>query len=257
MKADPRAVVDPKAEIADDVEIGPYSIVEADVQIGSGTRIGPHVVIKSHTRIGKDNRFFQFSSIGEEPQDKKYAGEPTLLEIGDGNTFREYCTLNRGTSQDLGTTRIGNNNWVMAYVHIAHDCIVGSEVILANCVTLAGHVHVGDYAILGGFAGVHQFCSVGAHAFIGNNCGITRDVAPYVLTGGQPPSPKGINSEGLKRRGFSSEGIQNIKRAYRLLYRSGAKLDEAKEEIAQLSESQPELKLLNDFLSTNRRSLLR
>ena len=254
---DPRAVVDPDAKLAEDVEVGPYSIIEGEVEIGAGTRIGPHVVIKNHTRIGKNNQFFQFSSIGEAPQDKKYDNEATLLEIGDGNTFREFCTLNRGTVQDLGATKIGNDNWVMAYVHIAHDCIVGDDVILANCVTLAGHVHVGDHAILGGFAGVHQFCSIGTHAFIGNNCGITRDVPPYVLTGGQPASPKGVNSEGLKRRDFTPDAIKNIKRAYKLIYRSGLKLEDAKQQLIQLEPEQPELSILVEFLNTNRRSLLR
>ena len=254
---DERALVDPKADLADDVKVGPFSIIESDVHIDSGTEIGPHVVVKSHTRIGKNNRFFQFSSVGEAPQDKKYDNEPTLLEIGDGNTFREYCTLNRGTTQDLGTTKIGNNNWVMAYVHVAHDCIIGNETILANNVTLAGHVHIGDYVIMGGFSGVHQFCSVGAHAFIGNNCAITRDVLPYVLTGGQPAAPKGINSEGLKRRGFSSDAISNIKRAYRLVYRSGEKLAEAQQQLKSLSEEQPEIGIMTDFIDQSRRSILR
>lgn len=217
---DDRAIIDPSARLGKDVSVGPFSIIDDDVEIGDGTQIGAHVVIRAGTRIGRNNRFFQFSSIGEDPQDKKYAGESTRLEIGDHNTFREYCTLNRGTAQDQGVTRIGNKNWLMAYTHVAHDCVLGDEVILANAATLAGHVQVGDYAILGGFAGVHQFCKIGSHAFVGNNCGITRDVPPYVMIGGPPAAPRGVNSEGLKRRGFSTQQLRSIRDAYRIVYRS-------------------------------------
>lgn len=214
-------------------------------------------MIRSGTRIGRDNRFFQFSSIGEDPQDKKYAGEKTYLKIGDGNTFREFCTLNRGTAQDDGVTQIGDNNWVMAYCHVAHDCKVGNEVILANAATLAGHVHVGDYAILGGMAGIHQFCKVGAHAFVGNSLGITRDIPPYVMVAGPPAAPRGINIEGLKRRGFSKEQIQNIRAAYRTVYRSDLRLEDA---IAALNEDlneKSELVPFVEFLQNTRRSILR
>ncbi len=254
---DERAIIDPAARLGDGVTVGAFSIIEADVEIGAGTRIGPHVVIRSGTRIGRNNRFFQFSSIGEDPQDKKYAGEATRLEIGDDNTFREFCTLNRGTVQDEGVTRIGNRNWLMAYTHVAHDCVLGDEVILANAATLAGHVHVGDYAILGGFAGIHQFCQIGAHAFIGNNCGITRDVPPYVMIGGPPAAPRGINSEGLKRRGFTGEQVRNIRDAYRIVYRSDLRLEEAIARLSENLDARPELQPFVEFLHNTKRSLLR
>lgn len=254
---DSRALIDPAARLGSNVSVGPFSIIEADVELGDGTRIGPHVVIRSGTRMGRNNRVFQFASIGEDPQDKKYAGEPTRLEIGDDNTFREYCTVNRGTAQDAGVTRIGNRNWLMAYTHVAHDCTIGDEVILANAATLAGHVDVGDFAILGGFAGVHQFCQIGAHAFIGNNCGITRDVPPFVLIGGPPSAPRGINSEGLKRRGFSASQLRNIRSAYKTVYRSDLRLEEAIKVLEQDLDEQPELLSFVTFLKNTRRSLLR
>lgn len=251
------AIVSPQASLDSTVTVGPYSIIEANVQIGAGTVVGPHCVVKGRTTIGENNRIFQFSSIGEDPQDKKYAGEDTLLEIGNGNTIREYCTLNRGTSQDEGVTRLGNNNWLMAYVHIAHDCNVGNETIFANNVTLAGHVAVDDYVIWGGFSGAHQFVRVGAHAFIANNAAITRDVPPYLMASGRPASPRGINIEGLKRRGFDSVQTRNIKNAFRLLYRSGLRLEEAREKIAELAVEQPELAIFAKFLEPSERSILR
>jgi len=252
------AVVDPGAEIGENVEIGPYSVIGAGVTIGEGTWIGPHVVLRGPTSIGRDNRIFQFASVGDEPQDKKYAGEDTRLEIGDRNTIREYCTINRGTSQDLGVTRIGNDNWIMAYVHIAHDCILGNDIIMANNATLAGHVHVGNHVIFGGFSGAHQFCSVGDHSFLGMYSGVSRDVPPYVTVSGNPGEPKGINAEGLKRRGFDRDQLRNIRNAYRLLYRSGMRLQQAIEEIGVLAQTQPELKILLDFLThESRRSIIR
>lgn len=254
---DPHAVIDPAARLAADVTVGPFSVIGAEVEIGAGSIIGPHVVIQGPTRIGKQNHIYQFASIGDAPQDKKYAGEPTGLEIGDGNTIREFCTINRGTIQDAGVTRIGNDNWIMAYVHIAHDCQVGDHTILANGVTLAGHVHVGDYAILGGFTKVHQFCHIGAHSFCGMDTGLNRDLPPYVMASGMPATPRGLNSEGLKRRGFTAEQLRAIKQAYRLLYRAGLKLEEAQAEIVQLAASAPEVQLFADFLRDSTRSIIR
>lgn len=253
----PTAIIHPGAKLADDVEVGAYSIIGEHVEIGAGTVIGPHVVINGHTRIGRNNRIFQFCSLGEIPQDKKYAGEPTRLEIGDHNTIRESCTFNIGTVQDVGVTRIGNHNWIMAYVHVAHDCQVGNNVILANCTQLAGHVTIGDYAILGGFTGVHQFVKVGAHIITGVSTVLLQDVPPYVMASGNPSVPHGINSEGLKRRGFSSASIMAIKRAYKALYRSGLSLDEAKAAIqSQLAEF-GELQPLVDFLAASTRGIIR
>ncbi|MEJ2139592.1 MAG: acyl-ACP--UDP-N-acetylglucosamine O-acyltransferase [Gammaproteobacteria bacterium] len=251
------AIVSPEASLDATVTVGPYTIIEKGVRVGAGTVIGPHCVLKGRTTVGENNQIFQFCSIGEAPQDKKYAGEDTSLEIGDGNTIREYCTLNRGTAQDKGVTRLGNNNWLMAYVHIAHDCIVGDETIFANNVTLAGHVTVDDYVIWGGFSGAHQFVRVGAHAFIANNAAITRDVPPYLMASGRPASPRGINIEGLKRRGFDSVQTRNIKNAFRLLYRSGLRLEEAREKIAELAQQQPELTIFATFLEPSERSILR
>jgi len=251
------AIVSGGAELHDSVTVGPYSIIEAGVQIGAETVIGPHCVIKGPTTIGERNRIFQFSSIGEDPQDKKYAGEETRLVIGNGNTIREFCTLNRGTAQDEGVTTLGDNNWLMAYVHVAHDCVIGNETIMANNVTLAGHVDVGDYVIFGGFSGVHQFCRVGAHAFIANNCAVTRDVPPYLMAAGQPAVPRGINSEGLKRRGFSPEQVRSIKDAFRLMYRTGLRLEEAREQIVAAVPQQEELAIFADFLESSERSFIR
>jgi len=243
------AIVSPAAELADSVTVGAYSIIESGVKIGADSEIGPHCVIRSGTEMGEQNHIYQFCSIGEDPQDKKYAGEETRLVIGNGNTIREFCTLNRGTAQDKGDTTLGDNNWLMAYVHIAHDCVVGNETIFANNVTLAGHVTVDDYVIWGGFSGAHQFVRVGAHAFIANNAGVSRDVPPYIMASGQPASPRGINSEGLKRRGFDAQQLKNIKAAFRMLYRSGMRLEEACEQILDIAKEQPELEIFGDFLA--------
>jgi len=253
----PTAIIHSGAKLADDVEIGPYSIIGEHVEIGAGTVVGPHVVINGHTRIGQHNRIFQFSSLGEIPQDKKYAGEPTRLEIGDHNTIREFCTLNLGTAQDVGVTRLGNHNWVMAYVHIAHDCQIGNHTIFANNTQLAGHVVIDDYAILGGFTGVHQFCQIGAHVMTGVGTVVLQDIPPYVTASGNPVAPHGINSEGLKRRGFSGDAVMAIKRAYKTLYKSGLSLEQAKEAILQQADTHPELHALADFLSRSERGIVR
>ena len=253
----PTAIVDAKAQLDSSVEIGAYSIIGGDVRIASGTRIGSHVVINGHTTIGSDNQIFQFSSLGEAPQDKKYAGEPTRLEIGNGNTIREFCTFNRGTVQDKGLTSIGDHNWVMAYVHIAHDCNVGNHTILANNSSLAGHVDMHDHAILGGFTLVHQFCKIGAHVITAVNTVVFKDIPPYVTAAGYDAKPHGINSEGLKRRGFSAEAILNIKRAYKTLYRKSLTLDEAKLELAKQLDDCPELSVLLEFLNNSTRGIVR
>ena len=219
------AILDPGAELDEGVVVGPYAVIGAGVRIGSGTSIGAHAVVKGPTVIGRDNRIFQFASIGEDPQDKKYRGEPTRLVIGDRNNFREFCTINRGTSQDQGVTSIGNDNWIMSYVHVAHDCVVGNDVIFSNNATLAGHVHVGDHVICSGFSAIHQFCRIGAHAFLGGFAAVTRDVPPYVMVAGQPTAPHGINSEGLKRRGFTPDQLRNLKEAYRILDRKSTRLN--------------------------------
>ncbi len=254
---DPRAIIDPKAKLAAGVSVGPYSVIGPDVEIGSGTVIGAHVVIQGPTRIGRDNRIHPFASLGGAPQDKKYAGEPTTLELGDRNSIFEFVTLNRGTAQDKGTTRIGNDNWLMAYVHVAHDCVLGDNIIMANNATLAGHVDIHDWAILGGFTKVHQFVRIGAHSFTGMNVDITRDVPPYVMVSGTPVEPHGINSEGLKRRGFTADQMRNIKNAYRVLYRSELRLEEALVQLKQLGESQPEVALMAGFLEASERSITR
>jgi len=253
----PTAIVDAGATIGDNVSIGAYSVIGAGVSIGVGTVIGPHVVIDGPTTIGKNNRIFQFASVGADPQDKKFHGEHVSLEIGDGNTIREFTTINRGTGDGGGITRIGHNNWIMAYVHIAHDCLVGSNTILANCASLAGHVHVGDHAILGGFSLIHQFCKIGAHAFTSMGSVINQDVPPYVTVAGSFAKPKGINSEGLKRRGFPSDRIMAIKRAFKTLYTAGLPLAEARAQIAEQSQTIDELKLLVEFIDASERSLLR
>jgi UDP-N-acetylglucosamine acyltransferase len=251
------AIVDPRARLGAGVTVGPYSIVDGDVEIGEGTGIGAHCVITGHTRIGRDNRIFHFNSIGEANQDKKYKGEPTRLEIGDRNTIREFCTMNRGTVQDAGVTRVGSDNWFMAYSHVAHDCVVGDNTVFANHATLGGHVHIGDWTVLGGFAGVHQFVRVGAHVMIGAASVVLQDVPHYVTVQGAPCSPRGINAEGLKRRGFGADAIAAIKRAYRALYRSGLKLEEARAAIARDAESHPELKPLSEFLAASARGIAR
>jgi UDP-N-acetylglucosamine acyltransferase len=254
---DPKALVSPQARLAADVAVGPFTVIGPDVEIGAGSWIGPHVVINGPTKIGANNKIFQFASLGDAPQDKKYAGEPTRLEIGDRNVFRESCTVNRGTAQDKGVTRIGDDNLFMAYSHVAHDCQLGSKLVLANLSTLGGHVEIGDWVIMGGLSAVHQHCKIGAHAFIANNAAVTRDVPPYVMAVGQPAEPHSVNSEGLKRRGFTPEQIRNIRRAYRLLYRSGTKLAQALEQLSASAESQPELRPFVEFIKRSTRSIVR
>ena len=251
------AIVSPDAELEDDVVVEAYAVIDAGARIGAGSWIGSHCVVRGNTTIGERNRIYQFCSVGEDPQDKKYAGEDTHLVIGNDNTIREFCTLNRGTSQDEGVTRVGDNNWIMAYVHIAHDCMVGNNTIFANNVTLAGHVKVADYVIWGGFSGAHQFARVGAHAFIANNAGVSRDVPPYIMAAGQPAVPRGLNIEGLKRRGFDSEQVRNIKDAFRILYRSGLRLEEAQEKLEERAQQQPELAIFAEFLKHSERSIVR
>ncbi len=253
----PTALIDPKAELAHDVEVGAYSIIGPKARVDSGSVIGPHVVIHGTTSIGRNNRIYQFCSLGEAPQDKKYAGEETRLEIGNDNTIREFCTFNRGTVQDGGVTRIGNDNWLMAYVHIAHDCQVGDHTIFANNSSLAGHVLVQDYAILGGFTLVHQFCKIGAHVITAAGTVVFKDVPPYITVAGYQAKPHGINSEGLKRRGFTAETITSISRAYKTLYKSGMLLGEAKQSIAEQRQECPELGILLEFLETTTRGIVR
>ncbi len=253
----PTALIDASAKIADDVKIGAYSIIESDVSIASGTEIKHHVTIAAHTDIGKNNRIFQYSSIGEEPQDKKYNGEATRTTMGDNNTIREYVTINRGTVDDLGETRIGNNNWIMAYVHIAHDCVLADNIIIANGTTLAGHVHLGDYVILGGFTKLHQFCRIGAHAFTAMDTGFQKDLPPYVMAQGNPAKPRIINAEGLKRRGFSQEDITALKKAFRLLYKSDLRLTDALVGMQKLADKHACVQLMVDFINSSSRSIVR
>lgn len=253
----PTAIISAEARIADGVKIGAYTVVGADVEIGAGCDIGSHCVFKGPTVLGPNNRVYSFASIGDDPQDKKFAGENTRLEIGIGNTIREFCTINRGTTQDAGVTSIGNDNWIMAYVHIAHDCRVGNQIIMANGSTLAGHVQVDDFAMLSGFAGIHQFCRIGAHSFVGAYAGIQKDIPPYILVFGQPPKPRGINSEGLSRRGFTAEQIRNLKEAYRLLYRSDMLVADARAQLAESVATQPELEILVEFIDKSERGLIR
>jgi len=251
------AIVSSGAKIAPDVTIGAYSVIGDDVEIGSGTRIDSHVVVNGPTVIGKDNHIYQFASIGDDPQDKKYANERTRLIIGDRNTIREFCTISRGTVQDEGVTSMGDDNWIMAYVHIAHDCRVGSHTIMANNTTLAGHVHIGDWVIMAGFSGAHQFCRVGAHAFVGMYAGVNRDVPAYVMVSDTPGIPRGINSEGLKRRDFDTTQIRNIKNAYRVIYRNGLKLTDAIAELERRMVAQPELEILVESLRSSERGIIR
>lgn len=254
---DPRAVIDPKAELDEGVSVGPFAIVGAEVRIGAGTEIGPHAVIRGPTRIGRDNRIFQFTSVGEDPQDKKYDGERTFLEIGDRNHVREFATIHRGTVQDAGTTRIGDDNLFMAYTHVAHDCQIGSHVIMANAASLGGHVKVQDWAILGGFTTVHQFCRIGAHSFSGMGSAVSKDVPPYLMIAGHPARPHGINLEGLKRRGFAAERLTAIKRAYKTLYVSGRKLETALAELAELAADQDDVRRMLSFIESSARSIVR
>ena len=251
------AIVHPEAKLAPDVSVGPFSIIGPKVEIGAGTAIDSNVLIEGRTRIGKNNRVFPFASIGAAPQDKKYAGEDTAVEIGDGNTIREYVTINRGTVQEAGTTRIGDDNWIMAYVHFAHDCQIGSHTIFANYCGLAGHVHVDDWAILGGMTVVHQFVHVGAHSFTSMGTYLPQDLPPYVMAAGNMAKPYGINSEGLRRRGFDQDAIARIKRAYRLLYRSGLGLEEARRKLEGLAEEDGAVRPLADFLARSTRGIIR
>lgn len=254
---DSHALVSPRAKLAADVTVGPFSIIGPDVEIGPRTIVGPHVVINGPTRIGADNRVFQFASIGDAPQDKKYNGEPTRLEIGDRNVFRESCTVNRGTMQDTGVTRIGHDNLFMAYSHVAHDCVVGDNVVFANCAALAGHVEIGDWVILGGLTAVHQHVKIGAHAFLAGGAIVQRDVPPYVMVAGNPAEPHMVNAAGLKRRGFDEEQVRNIRHAYRVLYRSDLKLADALEALRPLAETRSEIKAFVDFIRSSTRSIVR
>jgi UDP-N-acetylglucosamine acyltransferase len=253
----PTAIIDPSAVVADDVEIGPYAIVGAEVALAPGCVIGPHAVLRGPTRIGAGTRVFQFASVGEVPQDKKYAGEPTSLIIGARNVIRECATIHRGTAQDKGETRIGDDNLFMAYTHVAHDCVIGNNVIMANAASLGGHVEVQDWAILGGFSIVHQFCRIGAHSFSAMGTVIAKDVPPYLTIGGHPAQPRGINAEGLRRRQFSAEAVAALRRAYRLLYLANLKLVDAVEQIRELAKAQPELAPLADFVADSSRSIVR
>lgn len=257
----PTAIVAPQAQIADDVSIGPYSIIGEHVSIGPGTVVGAHCVIDGHTTIGANNNFYRFCSIGGIPQDKKYSGEDTRLEIGDGNTVREYVTINKGTAQDVGVTRLGNDNWIMAYVHIAHDCQIANHTVIANGVQLAGHIHIDDWVILGGLTAIHQFVRIGAHAMIGGTSSIRQDVPPYVIGAGDPFRPVGINSEGLGRRDYAPEAISSLKESYKLLYRRGLNIEQAGEQMVQLQHEKPlahdALQVLIDFLAASSRGISR
>jgi len=253
----PTAQVAPQAELGEGVVVGAYAVIGPGVEVGANTRIGPHVVIEGPTRIGAQNVIFQFASVGSAPQDKKYKGEPTRLEIGDRNVIRECVTLNRGTVQDQGLTSIGSDNLFMAYVHVAHDCHIGNHCVLANNATLGGHVRLADWVIMGGLSAIHQFCKVGAHAFVANNAAVTRDVPPYVMAVGQPAAAHSVNSEGLKRRGFTPEQVRNIRSAFRVLYRSGLKLADAQAQLAVLAQEQPELGPIVEFLPQSTRSIVR
>lgn len=251
------AIIEDGARVADGVSVGAYSVIGPEVDIGADCWIGPHVVITGRTRIGPRCRIYQFASIGEAPQDKKYDGEDTAVEIGSDNTIREYVTINRGTPDDIGVTRVGDDNWLMAYCHVAHDCQVGSHTVFANGATLAGHVIVGDWVIFAGFSGAHQFCRIGAHAFLGMYGGVNQDVPAYVMVSGQPPRPRGINSEGLKRRGFDATQVRNIREAYRLIYRKGLSRSEAVEALRERAREQPELELMIESIDNSQRGLLR
>lgn len=253
----PTASVHPGARLAGSVDVGPYAVIGEHVEVDENTNIGAHCVIAGHTRIGRENRIFQFSSIGEIPQDKKYAGEPTRLEIGHRNTIREFCTFNTGTVQDAGVTRIGDDNWFMAYVHVAHDCVVGNHTIFANCTQLAGHVHVGDWVILGGFTGIHQFCRIGEHSMTAIGSVVVHDLPPYVMAQGDTAQAHGINSEGLRRRGFSNEAINGIRKAYKTIYRQKLTLEAARAELEHQVQHCPEVEPLLAFLSTTTRGIVR
>ncbi len=251
------AIVDPSARLAADVEIGPFAVIGADVELGAGCNIGPHAVLRGPASIGAGTRVFQFASVGEDPQDKKYAGERTWLRVGERNVIREFATVHRGTAQDKGETRIGDDNLLMAYTHVAHDCIIGNNVILANAASLGGHVEVQDWVILGGFSIVHQFCQIGAHSFSGMGSVIGKDVPPFLTVSGHPAVPRGINAEGLRRRAFPAETIAALRRAYRYLYLSNLKLADALDQIRELAKTAPELGRLVDFVADSNRSIVR
>lgn len=252
-----QAMIDPTASIAENVHIGPFTVIGPGVEIEEGTWIGPHAVINGPTRIGKDNKIFQFASIGEAPQYSQYHGEPTLLEIGDRNIFRECSTIHRGTSQGLGKTCIGNDNFFMAYTHVAHDCTVGNHVIFSNNASIAGHVSVGDHVCLGGMVGVHQFCSVGAHSFAAGGAIIYKDVPPFVMVSGYPAEAHGLNTVGLERRGYSTETIMALKRAYKIIFRQSLTLQEAIHSLDEMIIKHPEVKQLTDFLQKTKRGIVR
>lgn len=253
----PTAIVDPSATIADDVSVGPYSIIDGDVSIGPGTRVGSHVVIRNHTEIGADNRIFQFSSLGEDPQHQEYAGEPTRLKIGDRNTIREYCTINRGTVKGLGVTKIGNDNFIMAYAHIAHDCVLGDNIIFANGASLAGHVDIEDHAILGGFTLVHQFCRIGRHCITGIGCVCLQDVPPYIMAAGNPAGPYGINTKGLRRRKFPEKSIKLLVASYKIVYRNSLDLKSALAELDEINDGDPHVRAFSRFLRNSTRGTIR
>ncbi len=253
----PTALIEPGAELADDVDVGAYSIVGSNVRIGAGTRIGPHVVIAGRTSIGARNRIFQFASIGDIPQDRKYGGEATTTTLGDDNVVREYVSIHAGTAQDRGTTTIGNGNWFLAYTHVAHDCIVGNQTTFSNNAQIAGHVSVGDFAVLGAYAGVHQFCRVGAHAMLAAGAIVLQDVPPFVTVAGYPAKPAGTNNEGLRRRGYSPADISAVRRAYRTIYRAGLSLEDARGELGKAAADAPLLKPLLDFLAEPGRGIVR
>ena len=253
----PTAIIDPKAELDSSVRVGPYTVIGAHVQIGAGTSIGAHAVIEGHTTIGENNTIFQFASLGAVPQDKKYAGEPTRLIIGNNNTIREFTTFNLGTVTGIGETRVGNDNWIMAYVHLAHDCVVGNHTIFANNASLAGHVTINDWVILGGYSLVHQFCIIGEHAMTAFAAGVHKDVPPYVMAAGYRAEPAGLNTEGLKRRGFSAEQIANIKNVYKILYRQGLPYEEARAQIVALADTASELAVFKDFFAVSERGVIR
>jgi UDP-N-acetylglucosamine acyltransferase len=254
---DSTAIVDSKAELADDVSVGPFSVIGADVKIGAGTVIGSHVVIKGPTTIGKHNRIYQFTSIGEDPQDKKYAAEITRLEIGDRNTIREYTSMHRGTKQDRSLTKIGNDNLFMAYTHVAHDCVIGDHVIMANGASLAGHVHLHSHAILGGFTLVHQFTQIGQYSFAAMGSAITQDIPPFVMVGGKPTRPHGINSVGMERNGISPEDIRLIRKAYKIIYKMNLRLEDAIDQMEDLAGESKELSDMVSFLRNVSRGILR
>ncbi|MCF6288894.1 MAG: acyl-ACP--UDP-N-acetylglucosamine O-acyltransferase [Proteobacteria bacterium] len=251
------AIIHSSAKLANDVKVGAYSLIEADVTIGSGTEIKAHVIIGKHTDIGKNNRIFQFASIGGESQDKKYNQEPTRTSIGDNNTIREYVTIHRGTIDDKGITKVGNDNWIMAYVHIAHDCVLADNITIANGTTLAGHVQLDDYVTLGGFTKLHQFCRIGAHAFTAMDTGFQKDLPPYIMAQGNPARPRTINVEGLKRRGFQPEDIVAIKKAFKFLYKKDLRLAEALIEMQNLANINHVVQPMIDFIKASSRSIVR